>query len=77
MCKVGYAGGSVSKDAGDLGLTPGWGSSPGEGNVYPLQYSCLKNLMDRGGWWPTVHESQRVKHDQVTKHTDTHVQGSM
>ena len=29
--------------------------SPGEGNGYPLQYSCLKNSMDRGPWWATVH----------------------
>ena len=27
--------------------------SPGEGNGYPLQYSCLENSMDRGGWWAT------------------------
>ena len=35
-------------NAGDLGLIPGLGRSPGEGNGYPLQYSCLKNSMDRG-----------------------------
>ena len=29
--------------------------SPGEGNGNPLQYSCLGNPMDRGGWWATVH----------------------
>ena len=29
--------------------------SPGEGNGYPLQYSCLENPMDRGAWWATVH----------------------
>ena len=71
---------------GDLGLIPGLGRSPGEGNSYPfqycglenstdcivhgvekswirlsdfhftsLQYSCLKNPMDRGAWWATVH----------------------
>ena len=28
--------------------------SPGEGNGYPLQYSCLENYMDRGAWWTTV-----------------------
>ena len=37
-------------DAGDLGLIPGWGRSPGKGNGYPLQYSCLENAMDRGAW---------------------------
>ena len=28
---------------------------PGEGNGNPLQYSCLKNSMDRGAWWTTTH----------------------
>ena len=36
-------------------MVPGLGRSPGEGNGYPLQYSCLKNPMDRGAWWATVH----------------------
>ena len=36
--------------AGDLGSTPGSGRSPGERNGYPLQYSYLGNLMDRGAW---------------------------
>ena len=35
-------------NAGDLGLTPGLGRSPGEENGNPLQYSCLRNAMDRG-----------------------------
>ena len=34
----------------------GLGRSPGEGNGYPLQYSCLENSMDRGAWRTTVHE---------------------
>ena len=34
-------------NVGDLGLIPGSGRSPGEGNGYPLQHSCLGNLMDR------------------------------
>ena len=42
------------------------GRSPGEGNGYPLQYSCLKNHMDRGAWWATVHGVSRVGHDLVT-----------
>ena len=37
-------------DAGDMGLTPGSGRSPGVGNGNPLQYSCLENSMDRGAW---------------------------
>ena len=35
---------------GDTGSIPGLGRSPGEGNSNPLQYSCLENPMDRGGW---------------------------
>ena len=41
--------------AGDPGLIPGLGISPGEGNDNPLQYSCLENAMDRGAWGTTVH----------------------
>ena len=37
-------------NAGDPGSNPGLGSSPGEGNGNPLQYSCLENPMDRGAW---------------------------
>ena len=37
---------------GDAGSIPGSRRSPGVGNGNPLQYSCLKNLMDRGAWWP-------------------------
>ena len=40
---------SVS-NAGDLGLIPGSGRSPGEGNGNPVQYSCLVNPMDGGAW---------------------------
>ena len=42
-------------NAEDLGLITRWGRSPGEGNSYPLQYSCLENSMDRGVWRATVH----------------------
>ena len=42
--------------AGDSGLIPGSGRSPGEGNDYPLQYSCLENPMDEGAWQATVNE---------------------
>ena len=41
-------------NAGDPGLIPGWGRSPGEGNGNALQYSCLENPMDRGAWPATV-----------------------
>ena len=56
---LGFPGGSEVKapasNEGDLGLIPGSGRSPGEGNGNPLQYSCLKNPMDRGAWGATVH----------------------
>ena len=56
---------------GDLGSVSGLGGFPGEGHGNPLQYSCLKNCMDRGAWRATVHGSQRVRHDWATKHTHT------
>ena len=47
---MGFPGGSAGKEsacrAGDLGLIPGLGRSPGEGKGYPLQYSGLENSMD-------------------------------
>ena len=46
---------SNAGDAGDLGLIPGSGRSPGGGNGDSLQYSCLDNPMDRGAWWVIVH----------------------
>ena len=42
-------------DVRDTGLIPGLGISPGEGHGNPLQSSCLKNSMDREGWWAIVH----------------------
>ena len=42
-------------DARDLGLIPGSGRSPGEGNGNPLQYYCLENSMDRGPWRAVVY----------------------
>ena len=50
-------------DVRDTGLIPGSGRSSGEGNGYPLQYSCLGNPMDRGAWQATVHG--------ITKESDT------
>ena len=56
---LGFPGGSTVKslpaNAGDGGLTPEWGRSPGEGNN-PFQCSCLDNPMDRGAWRATVHK---------------------
>ena len=52
MLYMGFPGGSDGKESacnvGDPGLIPWLGRSPGEGNGYPLQYSCLENSMDRG-----------------------------
>ena len=54
-----FLDGSDSKESlrnvGNLGSMPGLGKSPGEGNGYPLQYSCLDNPMDRGACRSTVH----------------------
>ena len=49
-----FPGGSEVKvsawNAGDLGLIPGSGRSPGDGNGNPLKYSCLENPMEGGAW---------------------------
>ena len=56
---LGIPGGSGNKEsacnAGGLSFIPGSGRSFGEGNGNTLHYSCLKNSMDRGAWWVTVH----------------------
>ena len=68
---------NVSANAEDVGSIPGLGRSPGEGNVNPLQHSCLENSTDRRAWWATrTHKSlmspwshKRVRHDLATKAT--------
>ena len=56
---MGFTHSSVCKEwacnAGELSSIPGLGRSPGEGNGYPLQYSCLENSKDRRAWWAAVH----------------------
>ena len=56
---MGFPDGSEVKvsawNAGDPGLIPGLGRSPGEVNGNSLQYSCLENPMEGGAWWATVH----------------------
>ena len=57
--KLDFPGGSYGKEstcnAGDPGLIPGLRRSPGEGNGYITQYSCMENPMDSGAWWAIVH----------------------
>ena len=45
--------------AGDSGSIPGSERFSGQGNDYPVQYSCLENSRDLGAWQATVHELQR------------------
>ena len=59
---MGFPGGAMVKnppahagDERDMGLIPGLGRSPGEGNGNLLQFSCLKSSRDRGVWWAIVH----------------------
>ena len=72
---LGFPGGSDSKEsgcnAGDMGLIPGLGRSPGGRHGNPLQYSVLtwRILMDRGGWWATIHGVAKVGQDWVTKNS--------
>ena len=56
---MGFPGGSDSRDSacntGDPGSIPGLGRSPGEGNVNPLQHSCLQNSLCREAFQATIH----------------------
>ena len=70
----GFPGGSVVEnppvsagDTGVSGLIPGSGRSPGEGNGNPLQYSCLKNPIDKGAWQVAVHGV--AESDATSTHT--------
>ena len=69
-----FPGGSVVKNlpanTGDTGSIPGLGRSLGEGNAYPLQYSCLGNSMDRGTCWAMVHGA--AKRNTTEQLTNTH-----
>ena len=63
--RVFFSGGSVVKnpptmqETWDMGLIPGLGRCPGEGNGDSLQYSCLENPIDRGAWQATVYRSAK------------------
>ena len=64
LCFPGGSDGTESAcNSGDSGSIPGSGRFPGEGNNYPLQYSCLENSMDRGAWEGIIHGVARVEHD--------------
>ena len=62
----GFPGGSDGKESvcnsGYMGLIPGLRRSLGEGNGYPLQYSCLENSMDSGAWLQST-GFQRIRHN--------------
>ena len=45
----------LAAKAEDMGVTPGWGRSPGGENGNLFQYSFLGNPRDRGVWWATIH----------------------
>ena len=62
---------SPPANAGDLGLTPESGSSPGEGDGDPLQCSCLGNPTDRGLWWATAHGVVKSQ-TRLSTHAHTH-----
>ena len=67
---LGFPGGSDCKGSacneGDLGLIPGMGRSPGEGNGYALQYSGLENSVDKGAWQSILHRVQSIGHNWAT-----------
>ena len=55
-------------DMGDTGSILGLRRSPGEGNGNPLQYSCLRNPLDRWAWWATVQKVTKSQYHWGTKH---------
>ena len=83
MGSAGFPGGSDGEEstcsAGDLGSIPGLGRSPGGGHGNPLQYSCLKNPMDRGAWWATVHGIAKswTRLKQPSMHNIYYIPGSL
>ena len=66
-----FPGSSVGKKSActteELKSIPGLGRSQVKGNGNPLQYSCLKNLMDRGAWRAVVYAVTKVGYDLMTK----------
>ena len=74
MTILGFSGGSDGTEsacnAGELGLIPGSGRPPGEGNGNPLQYSCLENSMDRGAWQAAVYSVAKSWAQLSNKHIE-------
>ena len=58
---------NLTAKARDIGLIPGLGRSPGEGNGTPLQYSCLENPMD-GGAWQAIGQGVTNSDNRATEH---------
>ena len=65
---------NLPANAGDTRSIPGSGRYPGEGNGYPLQYSCLGSSMDRGAWWTADHEDAE---SDVTDRLCVHAHGNI
>ena len=75
MATLGFPGGSDGKEsacnAGDLGLIPGLGRSPGGEHGNLLQYSCLENPMEGGAWWARVQGVAKSR-TQLSNFTSLH-----
>ena len=54
---------NLPANAGYMDLIPGLRRSPGEGNGNPLQYSCLRNPLDRGAWWAIIQKVTKSQED--------------
>ena len=67
-------------NAGDLGLIPGLGKSPGGGHGNPLQYSCLENPCGQRslvGYSPCGHKESEMTDQLITAHTATAVRKNL
>ena len=75
--KFGLPGDSGGKEptcnVGNPRFNPWVWKIPGEGNGYPLYYSCLENSVDRRAWWATVHGVERIRLDSVTNTITFHL----